>query len=1165
MPSRQIVLFLTFLTITIVADSAHAQVVFSEWNTGNGTWSVSNNWAPSGVPDNGGGFTYNVAIGNRPVAANAAVRFVPQDGTSDTVSTLDLSGGADLLTNGNQLNVLTQTIIDGGGTTLRIEPHAVAGTSAFVTLNLDLNNGGSLTMSGGIVTVNTLLENNSSFISGFGTINVGDVDAAVEQAFENSGTIQVLGTTTTPGTLTLHTNGSDTIDLDGDNELGVVDVANAVADVELDTLTLIVDGPLTDAFGSSSSTLQIGQRDTITFNDNFQIAAGAAVQMDGGNNLARLNGTAAITSIAGAAFTIAGDASIANNMTFVGTANTITLGANASLTLGGTVALPHAPAVVLGSGSELVIGGATTITDAANDFNWDGAATTTIQGTGILTLNVDQIDVGNDTFNSALNLNDNGDLTVNVTGTSWTMAGTLNKNNAGTSVVAGDLMNVTGAVTVNAGVLTLPATTLASGANVTINGGELKGGAITVGNVNGIQGAGLVSARVINNSRLRAATGTLVVQTPANDNDWDGAANTGFLSAVGGGTLELRDTGVFAFTGTVSATDNSQVFANGFSLDFNAGSTLSLATGGSYRSTSSTDLGGAVTVGAGGASIEVQNNFFLTFEAGSATTLNSNLRLFNNNINIEAGATFSGAGAIVVPDGSHMVADNLANIGVLLDMQGAFRPGNSQGIARVSLLDYQQANTSELFVEITGTSLNSFDRLVASGDVVLDGFLSIDIDDISPGVPFVPVLGNTFNIITANTVTGEFDLADISGMPSGLTFHIEYLSNAVQLQVVSKPFFAADFDDDGDVDLTDLAIWDAAFDLNQLGDANGDNRTDIDDWTVWRDQFGSAPSPPASLAVPEPDASTIAIALAVFGLCCRLLKRSHGALATAALYCVTVLSSEAAAAPTMSVTDNGLVGGNRQWLVRVAPDPALLGSLAVELGFQVTVGELVSATVSNAAWPFNLPTNNSPFGVGSDGLNVNTTADTVFAALGSDPFTNGNLVPVLTIVTQGAGNTTLTWGGYNVPGLGVTGARIAQNGTSYNGYQGSLSLGGTPGDLDLDGDVDRKDAAMFSQHFGKTSGAVWATGDFNGDGATTLHDLAQLQARLGPSGPSPQAIAAVPEPSCIVLFLIGLIAFGTLKRQHICRMFCQLWSARLPATKSSIGLLSPRRLQLRDH
>ena len=164
-----------------------------------------------------------------------------------------------------------------------------------------------------------------------------------------------------------------------------------------------------------------------------------------------------------------------------------------------------------------------------------------------------------------------------------------------------------------------------------------------------------------------------------------------------------------------------------------------------------------------------------------------------------------------------MVADNLANIGTLLEMEGAFRPGNFDGIGRVSLFDYQQTNTGELFVELIGTGLNQFDRLVASGDVVLDGYLNIDIDEVSPGVPFVPSLGQTFNIITGNSVSGTFDFYDISGMPNGLTFHINYLSNAVQLLVVNKPIFQADFDDDGDVDMTDYEIWRHAFQSQSTG------------------------------------------------------------------------------------------------------------------------------------------------------------------------------------------------------------------------------------------------------------------------------------------------------------------------------------------------------------
>ena len=157
-------------------------------------------------------------------------------------------------------------------------------------------------MEGGIATVDVLFEINTGTLGGHGTVNVGDNDLVVEKAFENSSLIQPSSNNAAPQTLTIHANGVDTIDLDGDSETGLVDVDNALVNVNGDTVTLVIDGPLSDAF---SGTLQIGQRDTVTFNDNFTIA-GANVDFDGGTNVATLNGPADITSITTSAFTVAG-------------------------------------------------------------------------------------------------------------------------------------------------------------------------------------------------------------------------------------------------------------------------------------------------------------------------------------------------------------------------------------------------------------------------------------------------------------------------------------------------------------------------------------------------------------------------------------------------------------------------------------------------------------------------------------------------------------------------------------------------------------------------------------------------------------------------------------------------------------------------------------------
>jgi T5SS/PEP-CTERM-associated repeat protein len=81
-----------------------------------------------------------------------------------------------------------------------------------------------------------------------------------------------------------------------------------------------------------------------------------------------------------------------------------------------------------------------------------------------------------------------------------------------------------------------------------------------------------------------------------------------------------------------------------------------------------------------------------------------------------------------------------------------------------------------------------------------------------------------------------------------------------------------------------------------------------------------------------------------------------------------------------------------------------------------------------------------------------------------------------------------------------------------------LNTSALPGDIDLNGLVDRTDAARFSQFFGRETSSIWTTGDFNGDGKTTLDDWGLLQTHVGQSVAPSASTAAVPEPSAGVLF-----------------------------------------------
>ena len=85
---------------------------------------------------------------------------------------------------------------------------------------------------------------------------------------------------------------------------------------------------------------------------------------------------------------------------------------------------------------------------------------------------------------------------------------------------------------------------------VSLFGGELAGAPITIDDMLGIGGHGLISARVFNNTRLRGHSGgTLILQTPGNDNDWDGGGAGRIIAD--GANVELRDTAGFTFNGSV--------------------------------------------------------------------------------------------------------------------------------------------------------------------------------------------------------------------------------------------------------------------------------------------------------------------------------------------------------------------------------------------------------------------------------------------------------------------------------------------------------------------------------------------------------------------------------------------------------------------------------------
>ncbi len=78
-----------------------------------------------------------------------------------------------------------------------------------------------------------------------------------------------------------------------------------------------------------------------------------------------------------------------------------------------------------------------------------------------------------------------------------------------------------------------------------------------------------------------------------------------------------------------------------------------------------------------------------------------------------------------------------------------------------------------------------------------------------------------------------------------------------------EPPLAEDFDGDGSIGASDLAVWRSAFGQTAAADADDDGDTDGADFLAWQRKLGTSASEVTALAVPEPNAAILGALLAV--------------------------------------------------------------------------------------------------------------------------------------------------------------------------------------------------------------------------------------------------------------------------------------------------------------
>jgi uncharacterized protein YhjY with autotransporter beta-barrel domain len=166
----------------------------------------------------------------------------------------------------------------------------------------------------------------------------------------------------------------------------------------------------------------------------------------------------------------------------------------------------------------------------------------------------------------------------------------------------------------------------------------------------------------------------------------------------------------------------------------------------------------------GGAGNDVVNNDGVIF---GSVNLTSGVNALNNH----AGAVLAAGGLVWVGDGNTFANSGIVSLGGATNIMSTELVGN-----------YVQNSSGELQFKLASTS--AYDLLSGSGSMSLDGTLSV-----FAMTNYLPVKGNTFTIITATNVTGQF--ATFNDPYKG-NYAIEltpiYSNNAVTLQVIQDTF-----------------------------------------------------------------------------------------------------------------------------------------------------------------------------------------------------------------------------------------------------------------------------------------------------------------------------------------------------------------------------------------
>ena len=195
-------------------------------------------------------------------------------------------------------------------------------------------------------------------------------------------------------------------------------------------------------------------------------------------------------------------------------------------------------------------------------------------------------------------------------------------------------------------------------------------------------------------------------------------------------------------------------------------------------------LGNNITLEAGALSVNGSMTISDTLIVSSGSTLAINGAA---TVNMLAGdALVSGTMRVTAAQGNLTVNGSAASAvsvdtvtGNVTMINGQMTPGQSPGISTIHG-DYLQGTNGQLVMELAGASVGEFDQLIVNGTLTAGGQLHVRLLD-----GYDPAIGETFQLLTATTMIGDFDALQLGALGTGKRWDTSNFSTTGEIRVVA--------------------------------------------------------------------------------------------------------------------------------------------------------------------------------------------------------------------------------------------------------------------------------------------------------------------------------------------------------------------------------------------